>query len=138
MKSKYKIIIVILWMFVIYLMSSYNGNDSSEQSGVIVKFIANILNINNLKMLSLIIRKLAHFTEYLILGLLVVNLIKDYYNKYLFISIIICIIYATSDELHQLFVPGRSYQLLDILIDTLGSVSGIYLYKLLFIKNTIQ
>lgn len=136
MKNKLNIILVLIWMLLIFLMSSYNANMSSEQSGVIVNFIANILNINNLELLSLIIRKLAHYTEYLILGLLVVNLLKDYHNKYLVISIIICILYATSDEIHQLFVPGRSCQFLDILIDTLGSITGTYLYKLLFLKDT--
>lgn len=136
MKNKLNIILVLIWMLLIFLMSSYNANMSSEQSGVIVNFIANILNINNLELLSLIIRKLAHYTEYLILGLLVVNLLKDYHNKYLLISFIICILYATSDEIHQLFVPGRSCQFLDILIDTLGSITGTYLYKLLFLKDT--
>ena len=131
MKNKLNIILVLIWMLLIFLMSSYNANMSSEQSGVIVNFIANILNINNLELLSLIIRKLAHYTEYLILGLLLVNLLKDYHNKYLLISLIICILYATSDEIHQLFVPGRSCQFLDILIDTLGSITGTYLYKLL-------
>lgn len=136
MKNKLNIILVIIWMLLIFIMSSYNATESSEQSGVIVKFIANILNINNLELLSLIIRKLAHYTEYLILGLLVINLLKDYHHKYLVISIIICILYATSDEIHQLFVPGRSCQFLDILIDTLGSITGTYLYKLLFLKDT--
>ena len=136
MKNKLNIILVLIWMLLIFLMSSYNANMSSEQSGVIVNFIANILNINNLELLSLIIRKQAHYTEYLILGLLLVNLLKDYHNKYLLISIIICILYATSDEIHQLFVPGRSCQFQDILIDTLGSITGTYLYKLLFLKDT--
>jgi len=70
------------------------------------------------------------------LGLLVVNMINNYNNKSILISIIICIIYATSDEIHQLFVPGRSCQLLDILIDTIGSVIGIYLYKKILIRDT--
>jgi len=136
MKNKINIILVIIWMFIIFMMSSYDGNESSNQSGMIVNFIANLLNIDNINVLSLIIRKMAHFTEYLILGLLVVNMINNYNNKSILISIIICIIYATSDEIHQLFVPGRSCQLLDILIDTIGSVIGIYLYKKILIRDT--
>lgn len=136
MKNKLNIVLVIIWMFLIFIMSSYNANVSSEQSGVIVKFIANILNINNLELLSLIIRKLAHYMEYFILGILVINMLKDYHLKYYLISIIICIIYGVGDEIHQLFVPGRSCQFLDILIDTLGSITGIYIYKLLFLKDT--
>jgi len=136
MKNKINIILVIIWMFIIFMMSSYDGNESSNQSGMIVNFIANLLNIDNINVLSLIIRKMAHFTESLILGLLVVNMINNYNNKSILISIIICIIYATSDEIHQLFVPGRSCQLLDILIDTIGSVIGIYLYKKILIRDT--
>lgn len=138
MKNKFNIILVIIWMSIIFILSSYNGNDSSEQSGVIVNFLANILNINNIELLNLIIRKFAHFTEYSILGFLVMNLVKDYNKKYIIISIITCIIYAVSDEVHQLFVPGRSCQLMDVLIDSFGSIIGIYLYKLLFIKDTIK
>ena len=48
-----------------------------------------------------------------------------------FLAIIICILYATSDELHQLFVMGRSCELRDVFIDSLGSVSGIIMYNLI-------
>ena len=48
-----------------------------------------------------------------------------------FLAIIICILYATSDELHQLFVMGRSCELRDVFIYSLGSVSGIIIYNLI-------
>ena len=119
-------ILVIIWMTLIFTMSSFNSAESSNQSGVFVNILANILNIDNLNILSTIIRKSAHFTEYFILGILVCNLIQSY-NKKRYIAIIICILYALSDEVHQIFVPGRSCQLLDICIDTLGSTLGILL-----------
>lgn len=113
----------------IFIMSSFNSNESSNQSNFIVNILSNIFNISNIEILSFIVRKLAHYTEYTILGILVYNLIYSY-NKKIYISIIICIIYATSDEIHQLFIPGRSFQIKDIMIDTFGSLTGIYLYKL--------
>lgn len=58
---------------------------------------------------------------------------NDISKKYL-ISILICIIYATSDEIHQIFVPGRACQIRDILIDSIGSITGVYLYKLINTK----
>ena len=133
MKNKYKIniILVILWMIVIFIMSSFNGDNSSNQSNFIVDIISNIFNINNIEILSLIIRKLAHFTEYLILGLLVYNMIHNL-NKKTYLSIIICILYATSDEIHQIFVPGRNCNILDILIDSIGSITGIYIIYLIY------
>lgn len=123
---------MLLWMFLIFLMSSFNATDSANQSNFIVNIIANIFNINNIILLSLIIRKLAHFTEYLILGILVINMFtKNNAKKSCLLSILLCIIYATSDEIHQIFTPGRACQIKDILIDSVGSITGIYLFELL-------
>ena len=132
MKQKINILLVITWMILIFIMSSFNSVESSNQSGLIVNIIANMFNINNINLLSLIIRKLAHFTEYFILGLLTYNMIHSY-NKKAYLSVIICVLYAISDEIHQMFVPGRSCQIMDMTIDTLGSLLGIYI--LLFIKK---
>lgn len=131
MKKQLSIILVLIWMIIIFIMSSFNAEDSANQSNFIVNIIANILNINNISLLCLIIRKLAHFTEYLILGTLVINMFtKNNISRSYLLSIILCVIYATSDEIHQLFIPGRACQIKDILIDSVGSITGIYLYKL--------
>ena len=138
MKNKSSTFLVLIWMIIIFIMSSFNATDSANQSNFIVNIIANIFNINNISLLCLIIRKLAHFTEYLILGFLVINMFtKNNINNLYLISIILCIIYATSDEIHQIFVPGRACQLRDILIDSIGSITGIYLYKLIN-KKTLK
>lgn len=132
MKNKISIILVILWIILIFIMSSFDANSSSNQSNFIVDIVVNILKIDNIELLSLIIRKLAHFTEYFILGILVINMFNrnNISNKYL-ISIILCIIYACTDEIHQFFVPGRSCQVTDVIIDSMGSIMGVYLYKLI-------
>ena len=136
MKKRISILLVIIWMLFIFIMSSSNSTQSDNQSGFIVNIISNILNIENTDTLNFIIRKTAHFTEYFILGLLTHNMIHNY-NKKTYISIIICILYAISDELHQLITPGRSCQILDILIDSSGSILGIYLLFIYFkIKNS--
>lgn len=135
MKKIISIILVILWMTLIFIMSSSNSIESNNQSGYIVNYIANLFNITNLNTLSYIVRKLAHLTEYFILGFLVINMITCYKKK-TYISIIICILYAISDELHQSLVPGRSPQIKDIIIDSIGSLSGILTY--LCILNTIN
>lgn len=131
-KNKLSIIPVIIWALIIFIMSSFNAEESANQSNFIVNIIASIFNINNISLLSLIIRKLAHFTEYLILGVLVINMFtKNNVRKSYILSILLCIIYATSDEIHQIFTPGRACQIKDILIDSVGSITGIYLFKLL-------
>lgn len=135
MKNILNLIIVITWMLLIFIMSSFDATESTNQSNFIVNIITDIFKIENIELLSLIIRKLAHFTEYLILGFLTINMLNknDISKKYL-LSILICIIYATSDEIHQIFVPSRAYQIRDILIDSIGSITGVYLYKLINTK----
>lgn len=135
MKNIRNLIIVIIWMLLIFIMSSFDATESANQSNFIVNIITDIFKIENIELLSFIIRKLAHFTEYLILGFLTINMLNknDISKKYL-ISILICIIYATSDEIHQIFVPGRACQIRDILIDSIGSITGVYLYKLINTK----
>ena len=129
-KNKISLLLVILWMIFIFVMSSFDASSSSNQSNFIVDIITGIINIKDIGLLSLIIRKLAHFIEYFILGILVINFITRY-DKKIIIAILLCIIYATSDEIHQIFVPGRSCQITDIMIDSLGSIMGIYLCKLI-------
>lgn len=131
MKNKLSTFLVLIWMTIIFIMSSFDATESANQSNFIVNIIINIFKIENIELLSFIIRKLAHFTEYLILGFLVINMFtKNNINNLYLISIILCIIYAISDEIHQIFIPGRACQLRDILIDSIGPITGIYLYKL--------
>lgn len=131
MKKIINIILVIIWMIVIYSMSSANSTVSNEQSGYIVNFISKIFNISNLGLLNYIVRKIAHITEYTVLGFLVENTIKNS-NRNSYISLIICLSYAITDELHQSLVPGRSPQISDIIIDSIGSSLGIIIYTIIF------
>lgn len=133
MKKNISLILLILWMIFIFVMSSFNANESSNQSGIIVNFISSIFNISDTKLLSLIIRKGAHFTEYFILGILSINYVIKY-KKNIIYSYLICILYAISDEIHQIFVSGRSCQITDIFIDSVGAIIGITLI-IKFVKD---
>ena len=127
MKKKINLILIIMWMIFIFVMSSFNANESANQSNIMVQFISHIFNINNLELLSFMVRKIAHFSEYLILGILIYN-----YCLKFNLSTLICLLYAISDEVHQIFIPGRSCQIRDIIIDLLGALCGIliiYLYN---------
>ena len=131
MKKKINLILLILWMIFIFIMSSFNSNDSSSQSGFIVNILNYIFKIDNLELLSFIIRKLAHITEYFILGVLMINCLKDYKIKNIFIiAILLSILYSCTDEIHQLFISGRSGSIIDVMIDSIGIILGIYIYKL--------
>lgn len=143
-------ILVILWMGIIFIFSSFNSDNSSKQSEGIINFIIeNVIEIFNkdlsLEDKSLLIdrvhmpvRKLAHFSIYLVLGVLVTLLLKTYNlstRNVILVSILICFLYACSDEIHQLFISGRSAEFRDILIDTLGSSCGIVLFRNKKIKS---
>lgn len=74
------------------------------------------------------IRKLAHFSIYTVLGIATICHMSTYSivrYKRIGCSLIIGMLYAISDEIHQLFVPGRSGQMTDVLIDTMGVLFGI-------------
>lgn len=137
-------ILLILWMALIFSFSHQPAIDSDKVSnGVIDKIIHAVEIISNhefnddeLEVISnyLIfpVRKLAHFTLYFVLGILFYNVVCLYnidIKKALLISILFCVIYACSDEIHQLFILGRSGELKDVLIDTLGSILGIFIVK---------
>ncbi len=132
--KKFSLLLLIIWMILIFVMSSFNADISSNQSGIIVSFISKIFNINNIELLSLIIRKMAHFLEYFILGILMLNVIINY-NKKIYLSYIFSILYACLDEVHQLFVNGRSGQITDVLIDSTGIILGILLYRIIRYKK---
>lgn len=79
------------------------------------------------------VRKTAHFTEYFLLGLTLSFPLYIYQlkGKMLFtVSSLACIIFACSDEFHQAFIAGRSQELRDVCIDSLGSLTGILLFYL--------
>lgn len=73
-------------------------------------------------------RKAAHFTIYASLGLFVKLFVLTLNNKFslkLVVSISVCLFYAISDEVHQIFVSGRSGQFSDVILDFCGSCCGI-------------
>lgn len=133
---------MIIWMGVIFLFSAQDSSNSSETSSLPATVLAQIIKpdfdqLNETEQADLIdkcqfaVRKLAHFSIYTVLGFL--SLLAFSNKKFsikvkLLLSAIICLTYAISDEIHQYFVPGRSCQLRDVLIDFCGSLFGIFLF----------
>lgn len=149
-----KICFLVLWMALIFSFSNQKDVDSSKVSdGFIDRTVVRIYKIFNenitkekeneiIEKYTYPIRKLAHYTLYFILGILSFLVVKDYsINKKLIIySLLICFLYACSDEFHQLFVIGRSARVLDVLIDTFGSfcsISIFYIFNKKIFKKSI-
>ena len=147
MKKTISIVSLILWMIVIFSFSSADANKSTSTSDKVITTMIEIKDkiTNNetpnnekeiiVKNSSFYIRKIAHITEYLILGFLMFNLLKQYSVTNIYYAIGLSILYSCTDEFHQLFISGRSGSIRDVLIDSIGILIGTYLYKLLFIKN---
>lgn len=95
-----------------------------------------------------IIRKGAHLSIYTLVGILIMSFISTYkiHLKYKFlISILVGLIYASSYEIHQSFIPDRTASIIDVGIDTSGVLIGIMLvliiisvYKSLTEKKSID
>lgn len=126
LKKILSIVFLIFWCFLIFYFSNQPGSVSDVSSGVIVNIIKKIIP-GNYHTITFMVRKLAHVSIYFILYLLTFNCFKRFnVNKYAFYF---CLLYAISDEIHQLFVVNRSCELRDILIDTTGIILAYLITK---------
>lgn len=141
MKSKKIIfaIITLLWVAVIFSFSLQPGDVSGDLSGSLIRkilafFVPGFLdNPEQLEMLHFIFRKCAHFTEFMILGVLS-RITLQYMNlryKGVF-GLGFCVAVAALDETIQLFVSGRAGRVQDVLIDSAGAVVGIFVVVIMF------
>lgn len=142
--------LLIIWMIIIFMFSNQKSDESASSSSRLIDFGIKIyekvsntkMNIEKIeeihKILSFPIRKLAHVTIYLILGIITCNIVLLYkldLKNILLIGILFCMMYAISDEIHQLFVSGREGKILDVILDTCGSIFGILLTYTIYSKN---
>ncbi len=145
--------LVIIWMITIFYFSHQQGTGSSSTSKNVSMIIVNILDIKNemteeqkeeiVETIEPVIRKLAHYTLYMLGGILIINSVNAYIKediKTIRYSSLIGVIYAISDELHQLFINGRSGKIIDVVIDSIGIFTGIAMYLLMkkIIMNIVK
>lgn len=143
-KNILTIILLILLLLDFTIIFKFSSQNSEKSSGVsravtatIIKPIVEKLNQKDLVIFEAVIRKLAHFSLYLSVGVLTMSLmvinIKGKEKKQIFYSFVIGVLYAISDEIHQLFVPGRAAAVTDVLIDACRSdgrhINYYYHYK---------
>jgi len=125
----YKYILVLLWMAVIFILSNEPAVVSSGRSAAIVSTLSGSFHVGiSQVVLTFLVRKSAHITAYFILGILIFNVLRNYKIRCVLmiaIALGLAFCYAVSDELHQLFVVGRSCELRDVMIDTTASLTGI-------------
>ena len=139
--------IVVLWMGLIFFFSAQPAEISSKQSGGAISFLLSkfsssynfLLPSEQLEKIELwqhTVRKITHFLIYAVLGMLCLAALYQHKLKVWMRPImasLIAIIYAASDEGHQLFVHGRSCEFRDVCIDSCGAIAGV-LFLMLCIK----
>lgn len=149
-KKLYTIVAVILlaaMYLVIFKFSSENAEESSDISRRIAAFIYKVyykltgsggtaVVIEGYQEFPLenVIRKMAHFTEYLCVGFLSYGIVYMWYRpKWKGRGLVLLQVFLSGvlDELHQYFVPGRYASIKDVLLDTAGGAAGIFLLTVL-------
>ena len=139
-------------MLFIFGSSKDTGEESSSLSLTITQKIVDIIEYNKditkeeydalVEKLHTPVRKAAHMAEYAILAVLICipvlinmnigNIRMISLKQILFIVVIICMLYAATDEIHQLFVSGRTGKAADVLIDTIGAFCGTLVFLCIY------
>ena len=120
-----------LWMLAIFIFSHQPAGSSDKQSGFIVALLEPVAPVADIDVLTFLTRKAAHFILYFIFGILVYNAVHPNVRsrkKAALVSIAAVLGFAALDEIHQLFVPGRSGEVRDVLLDTTAGAIGIGAY----------
>jgi VanZ family protein len=132
-------LLVAICMGIIFSLSAQNGEESSELSDSFVKDLLNLIGVNIDEGL---LRIMAHCLEFMGLSVLLFNAIYSTWKlKITFVLAFFgTVLYAVSDEFHQIFVPDRAFQISDIFVDSTGAFIGVtlcfcILKIILFIKE---
>ena len=136
-------ILIILLIGTFSIIFGFSNQDSKKSGGLsqkvaefVVRFVPNLEQLEQEQKtvitdrIESVIRKIAHFTIYTLVGFLLMSLMCTYKLKQLdqvSISLIIGVIYASTDEIHQAFIPGRCPQVTDVMLDSLGVLTGIFI-----------
>lgn len=140
--------LIIAWGIIIFKLSAMDSSNSNDASTTLVeKSIVEILKVTNeyditysfpseadltaaAAIINAPLRKVIHATIYcvmavllVIIGVLILN--HRHYFWICLVTALICFLFALTDEYHQTFVDGRTGQMLDVLIDTIGAFLGI-------------
>ena len=130
------LILTVGWMLLIFGFSSQTGTESGSLSALlsepITKLLIRFADDSSTEAESALfsrvdigVRKIAHFTEYAILGGLLVLLFRIRRVRLIWLPWMIGTLYAVTDEWHQSFSPGRSCDPKDVLIDACGVLIGV-------------
>lgn len=133
------LILTLLWMSVIFYMSAKNAEESTHMSHSVGLKIGDVFipdfeqwnkeaQIAFAEKIEVPVRKGAHMAEFAALGLFLFGAVYSSARKksaQAGVCILLGVLYAATDEFHQLFVPGRAGMIQDVLIDGIGVCVGV-------------
>lgn len=138
-----RIILIILLIGTFSIIFGFSSQDAKKSSGIsrkVTEFLTSKIQVIQempsiekeevLSKIEKVVRKIAHFSIYTVVGILLMTLFETYKIKEIdrfSASLILGVIYASSDEIHQCFTPGRGPLITDVIIDTMGVLLGILL-----------
>lgn len=140
LKTFILIIIALIWLYLMFSLSSADGQENKGQSMKIAQKVCEIIYNDSmapqLDKVHFLIRKLAHVFLYSGLGMIVVLLIdsilymiKNFYNG--FFAIIICTAISFIDEWHKIAIPGRHFDIVDVTINIVSSIIAILFIQMI-------
>ena len=137
MKAEKIIYQIFSWALVIVILGfifNLSAQDAEESKELSDSLVSKIFQWLQLYIDGELIRKFAHMLEFTGLSFSLYNAIFATWElkKSPIISLLITVICALGDEIHQIFVPGRAFQLSDILIDSIGAIIGVVVYFIMF------
>ena len=148
--------IIIAWCATIFNLSGMSSENSNGKSkGIVEQAIVKVLDATNeagitdshpddeklakaAELINAQLRKVVHATVYFVLALLLLTISRVIFGskKYLLscaVTILLCFIFAMTDEYHQTFVDGRTGQMMDVMIDTAGACVGALVFSSYYI-----
>lgn len=136
-KTIAKGLLCVIWLGIIFYNATRQGEISQRGSKQVTEVISVVLNIPSVALdtpsikfsdINFYVRKNAHFMQYLILSILIcaaVRQLKLYKTSEIFLLFFLLLFFSVMDEFIQIYIPGRTSNVSDIIIDFSGGILGI-------------
>ena len=117
-------------MVMIFYFSAQWADSSEQESMSLYDLFLQYTHLNFVSHNAF--RKMAHFSEFAALGFCFCGCGYFFSSElHPLISVVACAVYALSDEIHQIFVPGRACRIFDVFVDSCGALFGILIFVLI-------
>lgn len=127
---------LLVWLAFISFASSdnFSASNTSRIIGPLILWLFPNTSPETLAVVHFIVRKIAHFTEYAILGFLAARAFRTsprpaINQRWFLICLTLIIVYALMDEYHQTFVPSRTASIYDSMIDVTGGLIALLIVR---------